>query len=138
MPAVIGTARDRTFCPDNSITNPSINAINILRRFDRTIEATPLIESPTSIILSKKYPGRKLVKSIDAINRSQFSKGIVLKSTTAPVYGFTKNTAKAERIANISNANLIFERLKTNDAVISGFKRKLKKKYIEIEIGIPK
>ena len=73
--------------PDKSVRKPAMKRINILRRFDITIEASRLIEFFLSTIFNKKYPGRKLVNSIENINLAQFCKGIKFHSKTDKFIG---------------------------------------------------
>ncbi|MCJ7632713.1 hypothetical protein MUP77_10035 [Candidatus Bathyarchaeota archaeon] len=70
---------------------------------------------------------------------SQFSKGISIQLRTDPGYGCIKNTKSTEIIVKISNNDLILERLIAVETfLMAGFMRKLNRKNIENEKGMPK
>jgi hypothetical protein len=78
------TEKEETVLPSKSVEKPIKNIRNILIRFDRTISAPPVIVLFLSAIFSKKYPGKKLVKSNDARPLNQFCNGTSIQFMIDP------------------------------------------------------
>jgi len=85
--------------------------MKVLRRFDMTIIAPPLMLLFRCIIFNRKYPGSKLVKINDENALNQFCVGILTHSVTDPPYGFMKNTRSDKITVKISDNFAILNEL---------------------------
>nr|MDO8044210.1 hypothetical protein [Candidatus Baldrarchaeota archaeon] len=71
--------------PEKSIMNPIANVIKKLRRHESTIMMLPVITHCLSNTFKRKYPGRNVVSSNEAIYLIQFINGIFAQSRIEPL-----------------------------------------------------